>query len=154
MRTTLFLLVAVPVLLAGSRLESGVRMVLQDIPASAKNSAGPTCKQSIGNSAEGGWYGRESLIIDGTASGPRMVTEGVPGRRGSFPGRLTHLGNLLLFAAYRPNIYDQLWVSDGSDQGTHILKDFRALGWTTSIPYETTVAARLLFFAVWELGPK
>ena len=77
-------------------------------------------------------FGRELWATDGTASGTRMVKDINPnndtlmGFRGSDPQDITDLGNGRVIFRAKDDIFggrDELWVSDGTESGTFMLKN-------------------------------
>ncbi len=67
-------------------------------------------------------YGGELYMSDGTDAGTAMVADINPGSNGSFPARLTALNGLLYFSADDGSGL-QLWVSDGTAGGTHLVNN-------------------------------
>jgi len=77
-------------------------------------------------SAADGVHGQELWKSDGTASGTVMVKDMNPGSADGFvyqTGQLTKAGGKLFFTASDGVHGVELWVSDGTEQGTHIVKD-------------------------------
>ena len=80
--------------------------------------------------ASDGVHGRELWITDGTATGTALVAD-VNGERSSLhrqngrldPTDLTAAGNKLFFAADDGLHGRELWVSDGTAPGTHLVED-------------------------------
>jgi ELWxxDGT repeat protein len=66
-------------------------------------------------SADDGAHGQELWVSDGTASGTRLVEDVHPGPGGSYPSELVAVRGELWFLA------DGIWVSNGTEQGTHAL---------------------------------
>ncbi len=64
----------------------------------------------------------------------------------SIPLNLTPVGDRLLFAAQDPNHGTELWTTDGTSEGTHILADLQP-GAGSSNPQDFTVAGNRLFFS-------
>ena len=77
-------------------------------------------------SASDGVHGQELWKSDGTASGTVLVKDINPGPTGGFvpeTGRFKKAGGKLFFTASDGVHGMELWVSDGTEQGTHIVKD-------------------------------
>jgi ELWxxDGT repeat protein len=84
-------------------------------------------------SADDGVHGSELWVSDGTATGTHLVlninTQPVSGEStdfGSFPFNLTAVGNKLFFTADDGIHGEELWVSDGTAAGTHLVEDLNA----------------------------
>jgi RNA polymerase sigma factor (sigma-70 family) len=77
--------------------------------------------------ADDGVHGRQLWRSDGTAAGTKMVKEINRGRAGGFPfatmGNLTAVGRTLFFAADDGVHGLELWKSDGTAEGTVMVKD-------------------------------
>lgn len=77
-----------------------------------------------GFTSETNW---ELWVSDGTQAGTRMLPEILPGVQPAFSSQLsappTVLGNRVVFAADDGVHGRELWVSDGTDEGTHLLLD-------------------------------
>lgn len=79
--------------------------------------------------SEDGIHGTELWKTDGTTTGTVMVTDLREGEFGSNPSYFTVLNNKLYFNALDGFDYDngqhgfELWVSDGTEAGTHMVKD-------------------------------
>lgn len=73
--------------------------------------------------------GVELWKTDGTEAGTVLVKDIRPGTGGAFPGpsfrSLVVLGNKLLFSAGDATAGTELWVTDGTTNGTILLKDIR-----------------------------
>jgi ELWxxDGT repeat protein/cysteine-rich repeat protein len=79
------------------------------------------------------------------ASTPQLVKDIVPGSSGSSPHALTVLGGSVYFAAHDVDTGgNQLWVSDGSEEGTVQLTAFLS---SVSI-HETEAVGQFVFFAL------
>ncbi|HEX6101116.1 MAG TPA: ELWxxDGT repeat protein [Thermoanaerobaculia bacterium] len=79
-----------------------------------------------GFTAESNW---ELWVSDGTEAGTRMVEEIRPGPAGAFTPStsqpFTVLGNRVIFPATDDEHGREPWVSDGTAEGTHVLRDFK-----------------------------
>ncbi|HUR15814.1 MAG TPA: hypothetical protein VMZ33_00895 [Candidatus Limnocylindrales bacterium] len=89
--------------------------------------------------------GRELYKSDGTAQGTVRINVR-PGFKSANPTSLTVLGSNLFFAADGGDGHGrELWVSDGTALGTHIVKDIRA-GAKSSSPAALTVMGGKVYF--------
>ena len=109
---------------------------------------------AIGNrvlfAATDGVHGRELWVSDGTAAGTQLVRDFVPGSKGLFDGAplsIAVLGDRAFFAASDDAHGWELWVTDGTDAGTHLFADLTP-GPTSSYPTGLTVSGGKLFFGV------
>jgi len=104
-------------------------------------------------SADDGVHGEELWITDGTAEGTRMVKDigGEDpnwGNLGSSPKDIASIGGgRVVFSAYVGNEGRELWVSDGSEAGTALLKDINPT--SSSSPKDLTALGdgRVVFSA-------
>jgi len=82
--------------------------------------------------SEDGVHGTELWKTDGTTAGTTMVTDLRAGEFGSNPSYFTVMNNKLYFNALDGFDFDngnhgfELWVSDGTEAGTHMVKDINA----------------------------
>ena len=80
--------------------------------------------------ADNSGSGRELWRTDGTPGGTEMVKDINPGEGGSDPDELTVSGDYLFFTASDRFtgglIGPELYVTDGTGEGTHLVKDLRA----------------------------
>ncbi|MFN8234116.1 MAG: ELWxxDGT repeat protein [Actinomycetota bacterium] len=79
--------------------------------------------------ADDGQHGLELWLTDGTAAGTRMVRDIFPGEKGSFPDSgyrvYDAIGHAVYFAA-RDGVHGQeLWRTDGTPDGTSMVRDIR-----------------------------
>jgi len=92
------------------------------------NSSNPSELTSVGGilffAADGG-QGEELWKYDGTDT--TLVRDIEPGSGDSGPSSLTRLGDSVIFGAFNNVTGTELWISDGTEDGTVILKD-TALG--------------------------
>ncbi|MCC6488631.1 MAG: hypothetical protein IT364_14130 [Candidatus Hydrogenedentes bacterium] len=74
-----------------------------------------------------GIHGEELWLSDGTSAGTRLAADLWMHEKqqpvSSRPTELTALGNQVIYAATDPDHGTELWVSDGSEVGTHVLAD-------------------------------
>jgi ELWxxDGT repeat protein len=96
--------------------------------------SGPTWFRTIGDTvfftAWDGIHGRELWKTDGTEERTVLVKDINPDQMGcsnpvgfGIPSRLTVVGDLLFFTHYQPSTGQELWVSDGTEEGTYLVKD-------------------------------
>jgi ELWxxDGT repeat protein len=100
----------------------------------------------------GGWTLHRS---DGTTAGTVDFGPVFPGWRGSNPSNLTPLGDRLLFAAQDVEHGFEPWVTDGTVEGTHPLRDIH-LGNSRGVGRIANVAGSVFLQATrlptWEVG--
>ncbi len=102
---------------------------------------------------DGNIYGQELWVSDGTVNGTYMVKDinlgidafGNP--NGSYPDNMTVLNGHLYFIASDATHGRELWVSDGTEAGTHIVKDVRVGTGESYITEIVVMNNRLYFFA-------
>lgn len=97
--------------------------------------------------AEDGVNGRELWTSDGTAEGTRLVKDlqtGGPGADNSSPAELTALNGRVLFAADSNALGRELWISDGTADGTTLVKDIHPT--STSNPASLVNVNGVVFF--------
>ena len=90
--------------------------------------------------------GHELAVTDGTAAGTHILADlasTTTGTRGSFPVRFTAVGRRTAFFAEGSSGSVELWFSDGTAQGTHLVMSGLA-----GVPLDVTVVGDRLFFAV------
>jgi ELWxxDGT repeat protein len=82
--------------------------------------------------ADDGIHGRELWKSDGSAAGTMMVKDIVPGPGSPFPpftfgfnNGLTEMNGLVFFVAVTPEFGSELWKTDGTAEGTSLVKDIR-----------------------------
>ena len=95
-----------------------------------------------------GIHGRELWRSDGTAIGTFLVRDLCPGSCGTqFPGwnSLAPLGDRVVFAADDGVHGVELWITDGTAIGTHLVADIRP-GYSSSLIQTLTAAADQVFF--------
>jgi ELWxxDGT repeat protein len=98
------------------------------------------------------YQNRELWKTDGTAQGTVLVKDIAPGPFASYPSQLTVSNGSLFFvadhdrASASAHIAGELWKTDGTAQGTVLVKDI-APGLAGSVPVELTDVNGTLFFA-------
>src|SRR6478672_10323876 len=98
---------------------------------SASAAVDPQDLTVVGNrvffTADDGVHGRELWVSDGSSAGTHMVKDIFPGVDADYapywPGGLTPVGGLLYFSATDGVHGYEPWISDGTDLGTHMIKD-------------------------------
>jgi len=98
-------------------------------------------------------HGYEPWITDGTAIGTHLIKDMLPpnygSNNGSNPRDFTEYHNKIYFTA-DAGLGDELYCTDGTEQGTHLVKDLYRL---SSYPYEYIVFQdKLIFSAEDSLG--
>ena len=107
--------------------------------------------------ADDGKNGHELWVSDGTTEGTQLVKDIKPNIRdfglgnGSYPQHLTEFNGLLYFAADDGKNGQELWVSDGTTEGTQLVTDLNTLVDNDGIsnssrPDELTVIGEELYF--------
>lgn len=92
--------------------------------------------------------GTELWVTDGTATGTQLVKDINTGSNSSWPESLTVLGDRLYFSAtdgVGVHNNKELWVSDGTEAGTQLLKDIHPTN--SSYPDYLTVLGDRLYFS-------
>jgi len=98
--------------------------------------------------ADDGISGQEFWITDGTPEGTALIRDLATGDRDLNPGsNLVVSQNRLFFTRtdYENDTGNELWVTDGTEEGTHIVKDIN-LGEKSSVPQQLTNLRNKLFF--------
>jgi len=93
-------------------------------------------------------YYNELWVTDGTTSGTKLVKDIYKGNRihsSSGPNNLFEFNNRLYFTANDSIHGEELWVSDGTELGTNMLKDIH-VGSVDSKPYQFTLLNNKLCF--------
>jgi ELWxxDGT repeat protein len=96
-----------------------------------------------------GTHGDELWKSDGTAVGTVMVRDISPGPLGSYPSELVNVNGTLFFAAHGERSgggRKELWKSDGTAEGTVMVKDIYPGPTGGSSPYQLLNANGTLFF--------
>lgn len=100
-----------------------------------------------------GTHGRELWKSDGSSAAIvrdiNQVSTGAGLTAGSVPSELTVLNDKLVFVADDGAHGRELWLSDGSDAGTTILKDLRT-GIASSTPQSLTVSSGKIYFSAYD----
>ena len=104
--------------------------------------------------ADDGVHDRELWVSDGTSAGTHMVKDILPttptGYAPYWPGGLTAVGGLLYFSATDGVHGYEPWVSDGTEAGTHMIKDVApTAGVFGSDPYGYTELNGVVYFSAW-----
>jgi ELWxxDGT repeat protein len=109
------------------------------------------CGNVIYFSASDGIHGQELWKTDGTANGTVMVKDINPGLAGSMTNRNSNMaicnGAHLLFSASDGLHGLELWESDGTEQGTRMIKDF-ATGPSSSNPEGFVLSGNYIYFKI------
>lgn len=101
--------------------------------------------------SEDGVHGTELWKSDGTTAGTVMVTDLRDGEFGSNPSNFAVLNNKLYFSAGDGFDYEngqhgfELWTSDGTEAGTHIVKDINLA--ESSSPSGLTAFGNKIYFS-------
>lgn len=98
-------------------------------------------------------HGNELWVSDGTRDGTRMLKDIYPGMNGDIPGGsgprfFARAGDLVYFAATTPGEGNELWCTDGTEEGTYLVKDIRdnATSDKHGEPYPLGAIGDTLFF--------
>ncbi|MCC6186502.1 MAG: hypothetical protein IT256_05050 [Chitinophagaceae bacterium] len=87
-----------------------------------------------------------ALSFATAANAQLMVVDAVPGPWGSGPAYITLLGSNMYYMGHDTSTNGkELWTSDGTAAGTHILKDIYP-GKTSSTPYSLAVIGSRIYF--------
>jgi ELWxxDGT repeat protein len=95
-------------------------------------------------------HGMELWKSDGTEAGTVLVKDINPGAAHSmavYESRLTAVGDILFFAANDGVHGRELWRSDGTEQGTYMVKDIRPGSASSDLAYFSVAQDRLFFRA-------
>lgn len=141
--------------------EGGTRMITEIVAGSKGGLA--TNYSALGGKALGSrWifaasddvHGRELWISDGTAAGTRMLRDIVPGPRGAWDASYTYLtafGDRAWFNAADAEHGEELWSTDGTEQGTAMLLDL-VPGSKSSYPRNQVVLGGTMYFNAYVAG--
>jgi ELWxxDGT repeat protein len=145
--------------------ERGTQLVKDIFPGSSRNygeerpnGSYPQYLTELNNklyfTADDGVNGQELWVSDGTESGTQLVKDINPGSdysalTGVVGAGLAKLNNKLYFAANDGVNGQELWVSDGTESGTQLVKDINlgSNGYDSSTPLFLTEVGNKLFFA-------
>lgn len=109
------------------------------------------CGNIIFFSATDGIHGQELWKTDGTEVGTVMVKDIRQGPSGSMMNRSSKTaicaGKRLFFSASDGNLGLELWESNGTSLGTHLVKDF-VPGASSSNPDNFTLAGNIIYFTI------
>jgi ELWxxDGT repeat protein len=95
-------------------------------------------------------HGRELWVSDGTGTGSRLVKDIRPGAEGSSltsSTRIVPFGGRILFTANDGEHGAELWVSDGTESGTRLVKDICPGPESSDARWIATIGARAFFAA-------
>ena len=88
----------------------------------------------------------EPWVSDGTARGSRMLRDIGPGEATAYPGGFVAAGDLVYFTAFNDRGSRLLWKTDGTPQGTRIVRG-PGSHWLGKVEILGVVGARLYFAA-------
>lgn len=98
-------------------------------------------------------FGNELWVSDGTKEGTRMLKDIYPGMNGSVvggsgPRYFTRAGDYVYFSANSPVEGNELWRTDGTEEGTILVKDIKENSTlnNSSNPYPLAAIGNTLFF--------
>lgn len=94
-----------------------------------------TCREVLYKTLNDGVHGFELWRTDGTEEGTQMVVDAFPGENSSFPFNITPVNDLVYFLAVTSATSAAVMVTDGSDEGTHVL---------ATIPVEGQIGPEIL----------
>jgi ELWxxDGT repeat protein len=140
---------------ASDGTESGTRMVMEILPGTRgglESSVPLTAFTVLGNRvlfpAIDDTHGRELWVSDGTAAGTHLVRDFIPGSRGGWDfdfDRFVVFGGRAYFPFADAEHGLELWVTDGTDNGTMLFADL-VPGSVSSAPYNFAVSNGRLYF--------
>ncbi|MGN6820351.1 MAG: ELWxxDGT repeat protein, partial [Sphingomonas sp.] len=134
---------------------AGTQLVQDSNPGG--NSAYPDQITSLGNgsivyTADDGTHGREIWVSNGTSAGTFMLGDLFPDATGSNPGSLIQVGSQVFFTANYFSTIDgahgtELFVTDGTSAGTHMVRDINPGSGGTSFGDFFAFGGKLYFAA-------
>ena len=135
-----------------SAVPTGTARLLKDINPNAGSNANSalTLGGKVLFAANDGAHGAEPWITDGTAEGTRLAVDIVPGLGSPFSssfGSFRALGERAIFLANDGVHGSEPWVTDGTEAGTHMVKDVGATPHSVS-PYLLGALDSVVLFVV------
>lgn len=129
-----------------------VKLLADIVPGTG--SSGPANLTLFGEkvyfTCDDGLHGEELWFSDGTESGTRLAMDIRPASPGqapsSLPRDLTPMNGSLIFSAADLQHGREMWISDGSAEGTRLVRDISP-GMADSAPGDITVQGTRIFFA-------
>lgn len=104
--------------------------LLKDINKTGNLDAKPKFQTELNGkiyfAADDNIHGRELFVFDGTNTS--MVKDIYPGFSSSNPYDFHKLGNKIIFKAFTLDVGLELWITDGTETGTQLLKDINPTG--------------------------
>ncbi|MBC11990.1 MAG: hypothetical protein CMM85_03350 [Rhodothermaceae bacterium] len=76
----------------------------------------------------------------------------VPGPEGSFPADFAEAGEVTVFSGIHPDLGRELWVTDGTPDGSRLLRDIRPGSVTSSLTNFVSWDGRAYFYAIDDTG--
>ena len=160
MKYIYFLILSFSVSLINLQAQTETLVLVKDVFDNDVSYAYPNGITAFGNKVvfigDDGIHGREPWVSDGTETGTFMLKDVCSGPSPSMPTNpietnryynkyFIPLNGEMLFPAYSDIFGFELWVTDGTQAGTHILKDI-APGISSSGPYNRLLYNNRLYF--------